>query len=283
MPQQLVSRLTEKIRNYGKENLEEMLFTAGEGLRLIAGTERIRIYLEDLTRGALSCSYASGPFAGEIREMTFPIISDTSLVSQVYMTGAPNGFTDSRNFTGNQDREFAERFSIIASYLLPLTHNGRTFGVVCVDRDRPGEIVTPQQGELLLEFSATVARNLDQARKYHQQLLLSRRVDESKKREAAALMVQSAVRLIEPLALASVLVPGSGPGGKGALEVLASHADDPGLKELYDRLGSIALHKGRSLIAEFVNDDAVITDELLLKPLYIPDLTRHTLQKKALT
>ena len=66
-------RLQEKIGRYGKENLEEILFTAAEGIRLVSGRERIRIYLEDLTGGTLSCVYVSGPFAEEIRNTPFPI------------------------------------------------------------------------------------------------------------------------------------------------------------------------------------------------------------------
>ncbi len=278
-----LAQLTDKIVAYDKENLDEMLFAAGEGVRLIAETERVRIYLEDLTRGALSCVYASGPFATEIRELTFPIISQQSLVSRVLMTGKPDWFIDSRLKPLDMDRTYTRQFAVIASYLVPLVQGGRTFGVICVDREHPGEAVTPRQRELLLDFATSMAGNLNQARKYHQQLLLSRRVDEYKKREAASLMVQSAVRLIEPLALASVLVPSDLPAGGRTLEILASHAKDPAFKELYDRQGSIALCKGGSLISEFVDDAAVITDDRLLTPLYIPDLTRHALQKKALT
>ena len=47
---------------------------------------------------------------------------------------------------------------------------------------------------------------IDQARKYHQQIVLARYVDEEKKKAAAVYMVKSAVRLIDKLALASVLV-----------------------------------------------------------------------------
>ena len=283
MLREKVIRLTGKIRAYDKENLDEMLFAAGEGFRLISGTERVRIYLEDLTRGALSCVYASGSFAAEIREITFPIISEQSMISRVLMSGEPDGFSNSMSVSSNLDREFNDRFTVCASYLFPVVQGGRTFGVVCVDLDRPGDVVSLRHGELLREFTASVAENLNQARKYHQQLLLSRRVDEFKKREAAALMVQSAVRLIEPLALASVLVPADVRSGGSSLEILASHAKDPVFKELYDRQGSIALRRGESLISEFVGDDAVITDDRLLVPLYIPDLTRHALQKKALT
>lgn len=278
-----IRRLTDKIRAYDKENLDETLFAVGEGIRLITGTELIRIYLEDLTRGVLSCGFASGPFSDEIRETAFPIISEQSLVSRVFMSGIPEGFSDSRHALHGPDREFSTRHTIKASYLVPVSNGNRPFGVICIDNDRPGEAASARQRELLREFTASVAENLNQARKHHQQLLLSRRVDEYKKRETAALMVQSAVRLIEPLALASVLIPAEVKTGGNTLEILASHAKDPMFKDLYDRQGGIALRKGGSLMSQFVSDDAVISDERLLAPLYIPDLTRHALQKKALT
>ena len=70
-----LARIVERIAGFGKENLEEILHGLAEGIKLVAGRERIRIYLEDLTRGALSCAYASGPSAAEIAEVTFPIVS----------------------------------------------------------------------------------------------------------------------------------------------------------------------------------------------------------------
>ena len=75
-----------------------------------------------------------------------------------------------------------------------------------------------------------VAVVLDQARKYHQQILVARNIDESKKKEAARTMVRSAVRLIDKLSLASVLVPsrvgdeGGGGGGDGGINVSAGVA-----------------------------------------------------------
>lgn len=137
--------------------------------------------------------------------------------------------------------------------------------------------------DLLAGFATAIADSLDQARKYHQQILLTRRVEEYKKREAAAFMVKSAVRLIDRLSLASVLVPATGSGGETRMEVLASHSADPELKALYEEQGSIILGKGRLLVAEFLDARGVIADERLLKPLFIPDLTRHMLQKRALT
>ena len=81
-----ISELRDKINNYGKENLEEMLFAAAEGIKLATGCERIRVYLEDLTRGALSCLYASGALSDEIKRITFPIISADALVSRAFVS-----------------------------------------------------------------------------------------------------------------------------------------------------------------------------------------------------
>jgi transcriptional regulator with GAF, ATPase, and Fis domain len=128
-----------------------------------------------------------------------------------------------------------------------------------------------------------VGEKLDHARKYHQQLLLARRVEEYKKREAADFMVKSAVRLIDRLALASVFVPAAGPGGRETLEILASYSEDLALKTYFDEMGEIGLEKGTSFISKYLGEDAVIADERLMKPLFIPDLTAQRLQKSALT
>ena len=58
-----LARISDRIASFGKENLDEMLHMVGEGVRLISSVERVRIYLEDLTRGALSCAYSCGDFA----------------------------------------------------------------------------------------------------------------------------------------------------------------------------------------------------------------------------
>lgn len=276
-------RLQGKIDRYGKENLEEMLFATAEGLRLVSGLDQVRIYLEDLTSGSLSCVYASGIRSSNIREIPFPIVSEHALVSVVFANQATMEILDSRSRSLPLDMKLAEQCSIIASYLLPIVSQGRSIGVICIDNDMPGEVVREPGTELLATFVEGIAPSLDQARKYHQQILLTRRVEEFKKREAAAFMVKSAVRLIDRISLASVLVPTIGKHGKTRMEVLASYSADHRLKALYDDLGSISLGRGRSLVAKFVGDDGLIADEQLLRPLFIPDLTQQILQKKALT
>ena len=278
-----IIQLQEKIAGYGKENLDEMLHAVAEGARLVTGCERIRIYLEDLTCGALSCAYVSGPSALEIAEITFPIISPDAMVSNIFISRVPSEFNQSEGEGPPLDQVFADRFGIVRSYLIPLTSQGKSLGVVCIDFEMAQESIDSIARTLLCEFVEIVGERLDLARKYHQQLLLARRVEEYKKREAAGFMVRSAVRLIDRLSLAAVLIPVIGKSGEETLEILASHSEDSGLKAQFDALGGIALEKGKSLVSRYMDDRAVIFDERLLKPLYISDLTAQRLQKRAIT
>jgi len=271
---QELARLGDKIASYGKENLEETLHLVAEGARLVSSHERVRIYLEDLTRGALSCAYVCGSFAAEIKEETFPIISEESSVSLTFVLKKMAQFPNPAENGLPLDGDFCRRFEIDGTTLLPITSLGKSIGVVCVD----GPPISKEQIARITPFLGRVGERIDQARKYHQQLLLARRVELYKKREAAGFMVRSAVRLIDGLTLASVLVP-----AQGVMEVLSSHAEDPDLKTLYDGVGNIDLKQGSSLVSRYVNEDGVITDDRLLKPVFIEDLLEQNIQRKALT
>lgn len=270
--------LREKILNLGKENLDEMLHALATGITDGAGDCTVRIYLEDLTKGALSCAHATGDNQAALRETTFPIIDADILVSTVFVSQQITEIHSVDRLTGI-DRQFAKKFAVAAAILFPLTSFGKSLGVICCDRNRAGEIFNSRAKSSIFELLADIAGKIDQARKYHQQLLLARQVDVYKKREAAGFMVRSAVRLIDKVTLASVLVP----SGDGRLETLASHSKDPQMKTEYDSLGAIGLEKGKSLISRYVDDSAVITDDRLLSPLSFLDLSKQPLQKSALT
>jgi transcriptional regulator with GAF, ATPase, and Fis domain len=276
-------KLQEKIVRYDKENLDEILFAIADGARLVSGRAQVRIYVEDLTGGTLSCVYASGPCADVIKGIPFPIVSHHALVSTVFATQSPVELTNARKLDLPLDIKLTETCAIAATCLLPIVNQLRSIGVMCVDRESVGETMPDSSKELLAQFLDVIAPSLDQARKYHQQILLTRRVEEYKKREAAAFMMKSAVRLIDRLSLASVLVPTIGNHGKTRMEVLASYSADPRLKALYDDLGTLKLGRGRSLVSKYVGDDGIIDDDQLLKPVFIPDLTQQVLQKRALT
>ncbi len=271
------------IAAYGKENLGELLYALAENAKKLSGCEQIRIYLEDLTRGTLTCVHATGPLGKELIETTFPIFSKEAVVSSVFVNQLPLDFKLSRTGRNSPDHEYAVRFKFRSSYVMPVVSLGKSIGVLCIDQDHPGEVLGSSAKTELAELAGIVADALDQARIYHQQVRLARRLEEFKAREAAGMMVRSAVKLIEKVSLAAVLVPTHHDGDSGALENLASFSADENLKKKYDQLGALDLRKGMSLISNYINDQGIITDDRLLKPLFIPDLTQHNLQKRALT
>ena len=278
-----IAILRTKVATYGKENQEELLYALAEGARFYSGRQRVRIYLEDLTRGVLSCVHAAGEMAEDLRELSFPIISTETVVSSVFVSQYPLDFRVATAAPHSPDCQFAERFGFRASYIMPVVSLGKSIGVLCIDNDSGSEPISAQEKSLLADFTGCVADRLDQARIYHQQVQLARRLEELKAREAAGMMVASAVRLIEKLTLASVLVPTQFRDAGGELEILASYSEDENLKSLYDQQGAIDLKAGASLISRYINDRAVISDDRMLKPLFIADLTQHSLQKRALT
>ena len=284
MPQdELLQALRVKIDGYGKENQTELLYVLAEGVRLISGVDLVRIYLEDLISGALTCAFATGPDGAELREVAFPIITQDAVVSRVFVSQYPADFRVGDGGAGTLDGAVAGRFNLSSSSYLPLVSRGRSIGVLCIDSRHGDLALSGKIKSRLAEFILQLAERLDEARSYHQQVQLARRLEESKKREAAGQMVRSAVRLVEKVALASVLTPLVSSDGSAALEVLASYAEDPALQMQYDRLGAILLEPGASLISRYVDVQAVIRDDRLLKPLFINDLTRYDLQKRELT
>lgn len=268
---------------YGKENLGELLYSLAEKAKQLSGSEQVRVYLEDLTRGALACAHATGALGKELVETSFPIVSKESIVSAVFVNQLPADFKLSGVDRHSPDHECAIRFKFRSSYIMPVVSNGKSIGVLCIDQDHPGEVLGSRAKTQMAELVAVVAGLLDQARIYHQQVRLARRLEEYKAREAAGMMVRSAVKLIEKVSLAAVLVPIHKDGVSGALENLASFSTDEKLKSQYDLLGALDLRKGMSLISNYINDQGFIIDERLLKPLFISDLTQHNLQKRALT
>ncbi len=279
-----IAKLSAKIRSYGKENLEDILHVLVEAMGLLTQRNRCRVYLEDLTSGSLACAAASGPFAELIRRKSFPINSASFAVSRVYIHQEELLLEDVAAYATPYARELAEKFNVVASYLAPLVHNGRSLGVVCIDSGRPGQVPDDGQRQQLKAFLAEVTPIIDQARKYHQQIVLARQVDEAKKREAALAMVKSAVRLIDKLALASVLVPAApGAHGEPGLQILASYSKEKEATRLYEDNRLVSLGPGESLLSRYINAAGVIVDDTLLSPVYFSDLESETLQKRYLT
>ncbi|HPX61347.1 MAG TPA: GPMC system transcriptional regulator [Deltaproteobacteria bacterium] len=278
-----LAQLRSKIQAYGKESLGELLYALAEGAQVVSGNQRIRIYLEDLTTGALSCVHATGELSNDIRSVTFSLVQSENLVSRVFISQYQAEFMSTGNNVALTDAAIANRFGYAFSYMMPIVSLGKSIGVLCIDYDSPEEGLAATDKSLLADFAGFVAEKLDQARIFHQQVQLARRLDEFKAREVASMMAKSAVRLIDRVSVASVLVPEQVQDGSWTLRILASFSSDENLKAIYDEQGAVDLSRGKSLIAQYVNDQGIIDDDRLLRPLFIDDLKRYTLQKPALT
>ncbi|MCW9049097.1 MAG: GPMC system transcriptional regulator, partial [Deltaproteobacteria bacterium] len=281
--QQQTELIAYRIQEFGKENLEEILHQLTEGVQLLIGGGRCRIYLEDLSTGSLSCAAAVGGDINQIRKSFFPINSSDFLVPQVYQQKQESAIENLSEHPEDLPVAMATR-QIGACYLLPIIQLGRAIGVLCLDRAQPGVFPAEEKLRKIRKLLAEAAPNLNRARKYHQQLRLARRADEAKKREAALFMVQSSAQLIGRVALASVLVPiASEIDGERTMQILASYSKEQEAGKLYEEERLINLTPGESLVSRFIDRAGVITDDSLLTPLYIADLAAETLQKRYLT
>ena len=277
--------LTNRINSFGKENLDDILHALAKAVHLVTGRSSCRVYLEDLTSGSLVCALATGRQAEAIRKQSFAINTIDCVVSQVYHSHEEQQLGDLKMADSELERQLAERFAIRASYYLPLHHHGRAVGVLCIDSSRKNQLLEPELCRPLRSFIDGIMPVIDQARLYHQQMVLARWVDEAKKKEAAFCMVQSAVRLIDKLALAAVLVPcpAGSENGEEMLQILASYAEQQEDKQAYETQKLIDLGPGKSLLSRYINSNGVIIDETLLEPLYLPTLSEEFLQKRYLT
>ncbi|HXE96991.1 MAG TPA: GAF domain-containing protein, partial [Dongiaceae bacterium] len=141
------------IAAYGKENLGELLYALAENAKQLSGCEQVRIYLEDLTRGTLVCAHATGPLGKELGETTFPIVLKEAIISNVFVSQFPQDFKISGTGTSSIDYECAVRFRLRSSYIMPIVSMGKSIGVLCIDQDHPGEVLSSRAKMQLAELS----------------------------------------------------------------------------------------------------------------------------------
>ncbi len=133
-----VDQIVAVIKNFGKENIEEILHKLIEGTQLIIGSGRCRIYLSDLTVGSLTCFASSGSEFKKVRQTGFPITRGDLFIPQVYQQKHEIAIDDLLEHPDDQPATFSE-YTIRATYMLPIIHLGHAIGVLCLDRAKPGE------------------------------------------------------------------------------------------------------------------------------------------------
>ncbi|MBI3582440.1 MAG: sigma 54-interacting transcriptional regulator [Nitrospinae bacterium] len=286
--------LREKLSGFGKENLHDILHFIGVGLEEIFGFKRCRIYLEDLTEGLLICAYAMGEMKIELQGTSIFILPQTSLVARAFVDRRLYWTWRNPEAKKMFNKELASKFNIKEMAAIPIIYNGKSIGVITVDSSKEGEIADEETFETIKDFIFSVSHSVDRAKRFHQHLKFSKKVDEAKIGEAASQMMRSAVKIVGKLTLASVLIPNEEksplpPFNKGGdnrgdyMKILATYSSRFEDKDIYEDRHRVDIIKGESLIERIVYDDperGIIYKYDTVNPLYIPDVKTESFKRK---
>ncbi len=201
--------LTEQIQAFGKENLPDILHYTAIGLKSIFDCLMVRVYLEDLHQGILICQHMTdnkNPYEQQITKFISPRDSITSQAfyenKVIRSWDLPEGFVKYRN-------PFEKMSGIKTSVVFPITYELRPIGSLTLDWEREGKFISNEKIDRVNNFIADISMVIDRAKRFHQQISFSRQLDVARKKEAAWMIVRSAVKLIDKVALASVFIPAS--------------------------------------------------------------------------
>ncbi len=262
----MIPALLRKIHQLDKESLLDILHLLAQGVEEATGRPAVRVYMEDMREGALTCLYTP---EGELERLDakIPIARRDVPLVKAFLEGR-EAF-DSPNLPAPDDlhRRWFEAAGLSRAALFPLLAGGHPLGVLAVDAPPPrageeGPVVSAEGGERLRDLLGKAMSALSRAHRFHQQMMLSRHLDRSRKREAAILLLRGAMELDLALDMASVLIPASSPVPAalrkergGYMQILAAAARDPAAVLVYETMERISLLEGKSLISRLVMPD----------------------------
>ena len=287
-----LNHLKEKISGYGKENLAEILYSVSLEIRNIFSCKMVRFFLEDLTEGLLVCRFVCGEYYAEIKGTSHFIFQEDSIISTAFLS-KKSVYCSYKKGNDFKPKEFEKKYEVGASLAIPVPDKGKSIGVLCLDWQEPEKSLSNQDTEIIKNFLSEIASAVYQAHRFHQRIVISRQIDETRKREAALMMLKSAVKLVDKLSLASVLLPPNtfsvSPDKKVAhqdrVEILATFARDIKDKDVYEKNVQVSVLKDESLISQVVEynqEKGIIKKGKHPKPLYIPDVMKEKFARKTI-
>ncbi len=278
------------ISRFGKESLPEILHHIATRLKKLYGCKMVRINLEDLYAGMLVCQYVTGQNRPNEQAITKFVSPEASIISQAFLNNEvvfswnwPDGFAKIQN-------PFEKLAGIKATAVFPISHQFRPIGTISLDWGQEGEFLDEEQKKEIVDFLNDVSTTLDRAKRFRQKLSFSRHLDLARKKEAAWMMMRSAVQLIDKLALASVWIPVSvkNPDSKSMelsnhIEILAAFSKNKEDAMIYNNREQINIHKENLInrIVTYDNEKGLIAKEPDLKAVYIEDIMEESFSRKA--
>lgn len=249
----------EKILSFSKENLLDILHYLALEVEDATGMAEIRIYTEEMHSGTLKCLYTP---QGELerRGAFVPLHRrDNNLVRSYLEARYVEGAISEHRTDAVHSAWFTDR-GVARSVFFPLMSAGYSIGVMAIDTSsKTGEIMSSEQKNRLRDLLATIMPVLARAHTFHQQVMLGRHLDRSRKREVARIFLDGALALEMALDMTSVLIPATTPvpvalrrAGGGYMEILAMASRKPADAAVYETLERISLLEGKSLLARLV-------------------------------
>jgi transcriptional regulator with GAF, ATPase, and Fis domain len=252
----------EQILAFDKENLLDILHYLVKEIAGSTDLPDIRIYLEDMRGGSLSCIYTP---EGELERKGARILiqrRDNTLVKSYLESRILDGVVLG---SGADDlhREWYEKKKLVSSAVFPLLDAGHSIGVLSVDSTHDfGEVLTNQQREELRQLLSRIMPTLARAHRFNQKMMLNRHLDRLRKRDAARILLQGGFEIDLSLDIASVLVSAVSPVPEvlrsehgGYMEVLAAVSKSSSDLQIYETLERISIQEGESLLSRLVGQD----------------------------
>jgi transcriptional regulator with GAF, ATPase, and Fis domain len=276
------------ISRFGKESLPEILHHIATCLKNRYDCKMVRINLEDLYEGMLVCQYLTDQNPANEQAITKFVSPEASIISQAFLNNEvvfswnwPDGFAKIQN-------PFEKLAGIKATAVFPISHQFRPIGTISLDWGKEGEFLDEQQKMEIVDFLNDVSGTLDRAKRFRQKLSFSRHLDLARKKEAAWMMMRSAVQLIDKLALASVWVPSSikNPDSistSNQIELLAAFSKNKDDALIYNNRDHINIHKENLInrIVIYDKEKGLIAKDPDLKAVYIEDVMEESFSRKA--
>ncbi|MBT3366587.1 MAG: sigma-54-dependent Fis family transcriptional regulator [Nitrospina sp.] len=276
------------ISRFGKESLPEILHHIATRLKKLYDCKMVRINLEDLYEGMLVCQYVTDQNPANEQPITKFISPEASIISQAFLNNEvvfswnwPDGFAKTQN-------PFEKLAGIKATAVFPITHQFRPIGTISLDWGKVGEFLDEEQKKNIVDFLADASGTIDRAKRFHQKLSFSRHLDMARKKEAAWMMMRSAVQLIDKLALASVWVPSSIKDPKSnstsnQIEILAAFSKNRDDALIYNNRDHINIHKENLInrVVLYDKEKGLIAKDRNLKAVYIEDVMEESFSRKA--
>ena len=276
------------ISRYGKESLPDILHHIATRLKKLYNCKTVRIYLEDLYEGMLICQYVTDQNKTNEQHISKFVSPEDSIISQAFLKNEVVFSWDEPEKFAKIQNPFEKLAGIKSTAVFPITHQFQPIGTISLDWGKVGEFLNNQQKKEVVDFLNDASGTIDRAKRFHQKLSFSRHLDLARKKEAAWMMMRSAVQLIDKLALASVWVPSSIQNPKvqelsNQIEILSAFSKNKEDVLIYNNRDHINIHK-ENLINRIVRHDnhkGLIARDPELKAVYIEDVMEESFSRKA--